>query len=175
MTQYACTVEDPYRRWPASGVPHAIGVRGDSKHRRANAACEHARASRHARQGLWWHGPTIMPSVGGTGQGGLGLGVLQSANLSVRGRPVVFNPDEKCSRSAQARQSHNCRAFWRELARPAGFEPATLGLEGPVSDRLYQAVIFTECFRGRFRRKLAPVRPLSPPHRLVTITDGVAG
>ena len=26
--------------------------------------------------------------------------------------------------------------FFRELARPAGFEPATLGLEGPVSDRL---------------------------------------
>ena len=34
--------------------------------------------------------------------------------------------------------------FFRKLARPAGFEPATLGLEGPVSDRLYQAVIFTE-------------------------------
>ena len=27
-------------------------------------------------------------------------------------------------------------AFFRKLARPAGFEPATLGLEGPVSDRL---------------------------------------
>ena len=26
--------------------------------------------------------------------------------------------------------------FIRKMARPAGFEPATLGLEGPVSDRL---------------------------------------
>ena len=26
--------------------------------------------------------------------------------------------------------------FFRKMARPAGFEPATLGLEGPPSDRL---------------------------------------
>ena len=27
-------------------------------------------------------------------------------------------------------------AFSRKVARPAGFEPATIGLEGPLSDRL---------------------------------------
>ena len=73
--EYACTVEDPYRRWPASGVPHAIGVRGDSK-----LGGERRLRTRQGfptrTEGLWWHGPPTMPLVGGTGQG-----VLQSANI----------------------------------------------------------------------------------------------
>ena len=54
--EYACTVEDPYRRWPASGVPHAIGVRGDSK-----LGGERRLRTRQGfptrTEGLWWHGP----------------------------------------------------------------------------------------------------------------------
>ena len=61
------------------------------------------------------------------------LGVLQSANLW--GRPVtVF----ACTFAPCAQAEDTIGAFFRKLARPAGFEPATLGLEGPVSDRLYQ-------------------------------------
>ena len=65
------------------------------------------------------------------------------------------------------------------MARPAGFEPATLGLEGPMSDPVMigyiKAVIFFEGLTATFGRNLAPIRPHSPPHRLATITDGVAG
>ena len=58
-------------------------------------------------------------------------GVLQSANLW--GRPVtVF----ACTFAPCVQAEGTIGAFFRKLARPAGFEPATLGLEGPVSDRL---------------------------------------
>ena len=69
----------------------------------------------------------------------LGLAVLQSANLW--GRPVTFFA---CTFAPGAQAEGTISEFFRELARPAGFEPATLGLEGRLSDRLYQAVISTE-------------------------------
>ena len=34
--------------------------------------------------------------------------------------------------------ARKCLPSERRLARPAGLEPATLGLEGPMSDRLYE-------------------------------------
>ena len=56
--EYACTVEDPYRRWPASGVPHAIGVRGDSKLGGERRQFVRTRQGFPTRtEGLWWHGP----------------------------------------------------------------------------------------------------------------------
>ena len=38
-----------------------------------------------------------------------------------------------------------------------------------------KAVIFFEGLTATSGRNLAPIRPHSPPHRLATITDGVAG
>ena len=57
-------------------------------------------------------------------------GVLQSANLW--GRPVtVF----ACTFAPGAQAVGTIGEFFSKLERPAGFEPATLGLEGPMSDR----------------------------------------
>ena len=58
------------------------------------------------------------------------LGVLQSANLW--GRPVTLFA---CTFASGCATEARIAEFFRELARPAGFEPATLGLEGPMSDR----------------------------------------
>lgn len=38
-----------------------------------------------------------------------------------------------------------CAEIWRVLARPAGLEPATLGLEGPSSEALKDRPIFADC------------------------------
>ena len=59
------------------------------------------------------------------------LGVLQSANLW--GRPVTLFA---CTFASGCATEARIAEFFRKMARPAGFEPATLGLEGPVSDRL---------------------------------------
>jgi hypothetical protein len=48
--------------------------------------------------------------------------------------------------------SHLCHTAIRNVARPAGFEPATLGLEGPSSKRLSMTVIFP---RGRSHTRRA--------------------
>ena len=63
-------------------------------------------------------------------RGGKGLAVLQSANLW--GRPVTFFA---CTFAPGAQAVGTIGEFSRKMARPAGFEPATLGLEGPMSDR----------------------------------------
>ena len=63
----------------------------------------------------------------------MGLAVLQSANLW--GRPVTFFA---YTFAPGAEAEGTICEFFRKMARPAGFEPATLGLEGPMSDRLYQ-------------------------------------
>ena len=60
-----------------------------------------------------------------------GAGVLQSANLW--SRPVTLFA---CTFASGCATEARIAEFFRELARPAGFEPATLGLEGPVSERL---------------------------------------
>ena len=58
--------------------------------------------------------------------------VLQSANLW--GRPVTFFA---CTFAPGAQAVGTISEFSRKIGAPgAGFEPATLGLEGPVSDRL---------------------------------------
>ncbi len=51
------------------------------------------------------------------------LGVLQSANLW--GRPVTLFA---CTFASGCATEARIAEFFRELARPAGFEPATLGL-----------------------------------------------
>ena len=53
------------------------------------------------------------------------LGVLQSANLW--GRPVTLFA---CTFASGCATEARIAEFFRKLARPAGFEPATLGLEG---------------------------------------------
>ena len=79
---------------------------------------------------------------------GVALGVLQSANLW--GRPVTLFA---CTFAPGAQAEGTIGEFFREMARPAGFEPATLGLEGQRSyrgghsglgfgNRLSMAVIF---------------------------------
>ena len=59
----------------------------------------------------------------------VGLAVLQSANLW--GRPVTFFA---CTFAPGAQAVGTISEFFRKMARPAGFEPATLGLEGRPSD-----------------------------------------
>ena len=61
---------------------------------------------------------------------GVALGVLQSANLW--GRPVTFFA---CTFAPGAQAVGTISEFFRKMARPTGFEPATLGLEGPISER----------------------------------------
>ena len=46
---------------------------------------------------------------------------------------------------------------------------------GSVMIGYIKAVIFFEGLTATSGRNLAPIRPHSPPHRLATITDGVAG
>ena len=41
-----------------------------------------------------------------------------------------------CTFASGAQAVGTISEFFRKMARPAGFEPATLGLEGPLSDRL---------------------------------------
>ena len=52
-------------------------------------------------------------------------GVLQSANLGRR--PVTFFA---CTFAPGTQAVGTIGEFFRKMARPAGFEPATLGLEG---------------------------------------------
>ena len=61
----------------------------------------------------------------------MGLAVLQSANLW--GRPVTFFA---CTFAPGAQAVGTISEFSRKMARPAGFEPATLGLEGRCSIQL---------------------------------------
>ena len=51
---------------------------------------------------------------------------------TLRGRPVTLFA---CTFAPSAKAEGTIGEFFREMARPAGFEPATLGLEGPMSDR----------------------------------------
>ena len=69
--------------------------------------------------------PTSHHAIGaGRCEAGVGLAVLQSANLW--GRPVTFFA---CTFAPGAQAVGTISEFFRKMARPAGFEPATLGLE----------------------------------------------
>ena len=111
----------------------------------AHAACDWPSAIRHARS---VRGSTTSHHAIGAGrcEAGVGLAVLQSANLW--GRPVTFFA---CTFAPGAPAAGTISEFSRKMARPAGFEPATLGLEGPTSlhDRTPQ--------RGATRRAGAQV------------------
>ena len=71
-----------------------------------------------------------MPSAPAVVKRERGAGVLQSANLW--SRPVTLFA---CTFAPSAQAEGTICEFFRKMARPAGFEPATLGLEGPLSDR----------------------------------------
>ena len=92
------------------------------------------------------------------------LGNLQKlANFSVtRGfeRPRHMKADPVLPRSA------SIGAVLAALRRPH---------VGSVMIGYIKAVIFFEGLTATSGRNLAPIRPHSPPHRLATITDGVAG
>ena len=107
-------------RRPASHVRYDSG---DAPSVAANAACDWPSAIRHARS---VRGSTTSHHAIGAGrcEAGVGLAVLQSANLW--GRPVTFFA---CTFAPGAQAMGTIGEFSRKMARPAGFEPATPGLE----------------------------------------------
>ena len=108
-------------RRPASHVRHDSG---DTPSIAANAACDFPSAIRHSRsvRGSTTSHPAI--NAGRRGSTGVARGVLQSANLW--GRPVTLF----AAHSPRSADVGTIGVFSREMARPAGFEPATPGLEG---------------------------------------------
>ena len=48
------------------------------------------------------------------------------------------------------------REIWREKARPGGLEPPTLGLEGTLSERLYQDGYVLACLKPSKERNNRP-------------------
>ena len=105
-------------------VSHVRYDSGDTLSRAANAACDWPNAIRHSRSVRAPRRHT-MPSAPAAGKRGGGLGVLQSANLG-RGPVTLF----ACTFAPGAQAAGTICEFFRKMARPAGFEPATLGLEG---------------------------------------------
>ena len=112
---------------------HAPAIR--LRHRREPAwsdarppATGPARSGMHVAYGA---PPTSHHAIGaGPCEAGVGLAVLQSANLW--GRPVTLFA---CTFASGAQAVGTISEFFRKMARPAGFEPATLGLEGQRSTR----------------------------------------
>ena len=144
------------RRRPPLGIPRPVRLGGYTEHGRGTAACDWPNAIRHSRS---VRGSTASHHA-------IGIGRRQAwrwrrayfSQPILEGDRSLFWPNAiRHSRSVRGSTAFFrlhlrlwCQAvgtigeFFRKMARPAGFEPATLGLEGRLSDRLYQAVISTE-------------------------------
>ena len=119
------------RRCPPPGIPRPVRL-GRRTHRawpRTPPATGPARSGIHAACGA----PTTSHHAIGAGrcEAGVVLGVLQSANLG-RG-PVTFFA---CTFAPGGATEARIAEFFRKMARPAGFEPATPGLEGRCATQL---------------------------------------
>ena len=112
------------RRCPPAGIPRPVRFGG---HTEQGGECRLRLAQRDPAltQRARLHDVTPCHRHWPPASAGLVLGVLQSANLW--GRPVTFFA---CTFAPGAQAVGTISEFSRKMARPAGFEPATLGLEG---------------------------------------------
>ena len=102
-----------------------------------------------------------MPSAQAVVKRGVGAGRTSvSQSWKVTGHFVRLDLRPRCPG-----RGHN-REFFRKMARQAGFEPATLGFEGPVSDRLSIDGYHPRRLDGLDLANSRRFLPHSPFHRL---------
>ena len=125
------------RRCSPPGIPRPVRL-GRRTERRGERRLRLAQRDPACTQRTGFHDVTPCHRRRPLGSAGVGLAVLQSANLW--GRPVTFFA---CTFAPGAEAEGTIGEFFRKMARPAGFEPATLGLEGPTSlhDRTPQGIV----------------------------------
>ena len=139
------------RRGPPPGIPRPIRL-GGYPEQGGERGLRLAQRDPAPTQRLRLHDATSCHRRRPPGSAGVGLGVLQSANLW--GRPVtVF----ACTFAPGAQAVGTIGEFFRKLARQAGFEPATLGLEGPTSESVINRRLSPTSPRWSGSREFTPI------------------